>query len=306
MTDPVNTGVPAVAVTPNPTPEATATTAPAAVVETTVTASPISAVDTAPAATVPVTDTPPAAKTAETPVPIPAATEAPKAVSTILGAEPPKPATTPEPAKAPVEGEKPAVQPKADGSPSDEPAPLPTYEKFTLPEGIQMDDKRLGEFTKEIGEFELRTKADHVAVQEFAQNLVNRYVAETQDTVKRVTDYYTNTWDKQTNEWREAFIADPEIGGNRQETTATNVQSLVGEFGGNQEQVAEVRKLMDTGIGNNPALIRLMNNAANAVKELRMKYESEEGVRPLPGRQPITEKKSKTQTLYGKSSAGTI
>lgn len=236
------------------------------------------------------------------------------AASTILGTEPPKVAPTPAPAPAspeikPAEGEKPADKPKEEGNQSADPAPLPTYEPFTLPEGIQVDDKRLGEFTKELAEFEVSNKVEHTKVQEFAQRLVNRYVAETQDTVKRIGEYYTNTWEKQKNDWREAFIADPELGGNRQETTATAVQNFVGEFGGSgegqakEQQITELRSFMDTGIGNNPLLIRLMNNAAGEIKALRMKYESEEGVRPLPGQKPVTEKKSKTQTLYGRSSA---
>lgn len=238
----------------------------------------------------------------------PAAAEpvlAASAKTTILGSEPPKAATALAPENKDVKpaGESVAEPKKDEGSQSVEPAPLPTYESFKLADGIQIDERKLGEFTKELGEFEIGTKAEHGKVQEFAQKLVNRYVSETQETVKRIVDHYTNTWDKQKNDWREAFISDPELGGNRQQTTATSVQNFVGEFGGDAKQIEELRGFMESGIGNHPSLIRLMNNANNEVKALRMKYESEEGVRPLPGHKPVSEKKSKTQTLYGKSSA---
>lgn len=242
--------------------------------------------------------------------PAPAASpEVAPAKTTILGTEPPKPADaaaapTPENKDAkPAVAEAPAAEPKKEeGGQSAEPAPLPAYEPFKFPEGLQVDEKKFGEFTKELGEFEVSTKADHGAVQEFAQKLVNRYAAETQETVKRIVDHYTNTWEKTKNEWREAFIADPEMGGNRQQTTATSVQNFVSEFGGDVKQIEELRGFMESGVGNNPNLIRLMNNANNAVKALRMKYESESNT-PLPGQKPVSEKKSKTQTLYGKSSA---
>lgn len=284
------TAVPAAAVAPaapalSPSPE-TAPAAPAPVA-----VSPASAAESAPAQSAPVT-------------------EAPKPASTILGTEPPKKeeapkADAPKPVEEnkPAEGDKPAEQPQAEDSQSAEPASLPTYERFTLPEGIQIDEKKLGEFTKELGEFQNSTKADQVEMQRFGQKLMDRYVAETQETIKRIDDYYKTTWEKTKNEMREQFVKDPELGGNRQETTAATVQNFVSEFGGNEQQIGDLRKYMDTGVGNKVELIRLMNNAANAVNNLRMKYESESGTRPLPGQKPVTEKKSKTQTLYGKTAA---
>lgn len=301
-----NTGTAAPAATTSaPKPDAAAPAATAAPVSDSAAPTPASttAVEAAPSA--PAT---PAAVASETlppaaaaPASTPAA-EAPKTPEsqTILGTKPPetaesKPATENKPAD-----QKPAEQPKAEGSPSAEPAPLPTYEKFTLPEGIQVDEVKLGEFTKDLGEFESANKVEHTKVQEFAQKLVNRYVTETQDTVTRVVDHYNKTWEKQKNEWREAFIADSEMGGNRQETTVKNLVSFVDEFGGDDSQKTELRKFMDTGIGNKPELIRLMNNAAQKINAMRLQYETETN-NPLPGRTPESPKKSKTQTLYGKT-----
>jgi hypothetical protein len=228
--------------------------------------------------------------------------------TTILGGIPPKTESKiTETAKSaeqnkPAEGVKPAEQPKAEGSPSAEPAPLPTYERFTLPEGIQIDEKKLGEFTKDLGEFQVANKVEQTKVQEFAQKLVNRYIAESKETVDRLVKSYEATWEKQKNDWKESFISDPELGGNRQETTATAVQNLVDEFGGSKEQITELRKFMDLGIGNNPNLIRLMKNAADTITDMRKKYETETN-RPLTGQRPETVKKSKTQTLYGKTAS---
>lgn len=301
-----NTGeVAPAAPTPAPLPE-TAAPAAAPAVENNPAPAPSTEQTVAPAPAPAATPTIEPAPAPAPPEPAPAPSPAP-VTKTILGSEPPKPAPAAAPENKdakPVAEAKPAAEQKKDeGGPSAEPAPLPTYEPFKLADGVQIDEKKLGEFTKELGEFEFANKGvEHAKVQEFAQKLVNRYVSETQETVQRIVDHYNNTWDKQKNEWREAFIADAELGGNRQETTAANVQKFVGEFGGDVKQVEALRGFMETGIGNHPALIRLMNNAASTVNALRLKYETETNA-PLPGQKPVTEKRSKTQTLYGKSSA---
>lgn len=260
------------------------------------------------AAPTPVTAAAPAASTPEplasvavdaaTPSPAPATdavvTEAVKAPETVLGAEPPKepvkaPDVKPEEVKADVK-----VEPKKEeAAQSDEPAPLPTYEAFKLPEGISLEGEGLSEFTKELAEFQTNTKAEQAAVQEFGQKLVDRHVAEVQTAIKRLNDHYAQSWEKQKIEWKDQFVKDPEIGGNRQETTVKAALDFIRTHGGTESQQQEFRQLMETtGIGNHPAMIRLLAKANMNMSEGK----------PLPATKPSTTVTSKVSRRYGETS----
>ncbi len=229
-----------------------------------------------------------------------------KPAETLLGAEvkavEAKPDATPEtkPEIKP-DGEVKPEDKKDEGDQSGEPAPLPTYESFVLPEGIELDNDRLTDFTKELGEFETLTKADHAETQKFAQKLVDRHVAEVKETVQRVTEGYAKQWEKQTNDWFKKSSEDPEIGGNRFETTKSAVLDAVGKYAGNTEQLAEFKTFMnDTGVGNHPSVIRLISNMQNEIKGLREKYESESDAKPLAANRPVAQKKGFYESMYGK------
>lgn len=188
---------------------------------------------------------------------------------------------------------------KEDAKQSDEPAPLPTYEAFKVPEGATFDAEKLGEFTKILADVEL-AKGDHAKMQEYGQKLVERHIAEVQDAIKRVGEHNTKAWEKQTSDWKEAFVKDPEIGGNRQETTIQSAKVALTESGALAK--AEFKQLMDTGVGNHPELIRTFSNLGNVITELRAKlakYETESDVKPLPGKKPSPEVTSKVAKRYG-------
>lgn len=195
---------------------------------------------------------------------------------------------------APAEGET-----KVESSQTEE-APLPQYEAFTLPEGITLDDKKLGEFTKKLGEIQNATKADQALMQKFGQEMVEAHIADTQEIASRLADHYSKAWDKQTNDWFEAFAKDPEIGDKKLETTTQRVLKAVGENAGSPEQLKEFKNVMTTtGIGNHPSVIRLINNMQSKIEAMREKYESEKGVKPLGNIKPVAEKKGFLQTMYG-------
>lgn len=261
---------------------------------------------TASAAPVVVTEAAPVAPVVETPkveAPVAETTTAPaEPVKTILGSEPEAKVVDIKTGeeKAPevkTEGEKPKeeIKPadekktdevkKDEGKQSDEPAPLPTYE-FELSEDSPLDKDKLTDFTKDLAEFETLTKADHAEMQKFGQKMVDRYVAE----VQRLNDEYINAWEQQKNDWKDSFVKDPEIGGNRQTTTINSALEFIRTHGGNETQQQEFRKLMDTtGIGNHPAMIRVLANAMNANREGS----------PIPGFKPAPENRSKVATRYG-------
>lgn len=275
------------------------------------TSAPAASVATTPAATTTVTTT-------ETPaVTSPAAvTETPLA-PTVLGTEPVKveapiiDASKPPVEVKPVDAVKPTdttpevkpetvADPKVESSQTVDPAPLPTYEPFTLPEGIVLDDGKLGEFTKKLGEFEVSSKVDHAVLQKFAQELVDSHIADSKEIGQRLAENYSKAWEKQTNDWFEAFTKDPEIGDKKFETTKKSVLDAVGKFAGDETQLGEFKKFMnDTGVGNHPSLIRLINNMHTKINNMQEKYETEKGVKPLAGTKPVADKKGFLQTMYG-------
>lgn len=199
----------------------------------------------------------------------------------------------------PADGTEPK---KEEGNQSAEPAPLPSYEAFTLPEGFTLEEKTLGEFTKDLGEFQVTTKADQAAVQAFGQKLIDKYVTEMNSASERMNEFYTSAWEKTKKDWREQFNSDPEIGGNRRDTTIKAISQGLAQYGGTPEQQADFRQAVDsTGVGNHPALIRTFHNLIGEINRLKTKYESESGVKPLPGTKPQSDNMSKVSRRYGKS-----
>ena len=285
---PVAAPAAAPATAPAPASIAAAPTAPAAAVAptTSVQPTPASAPETPPTASV----------EAQAPAPAQVADTASAKAETVMGeALDAKPAETPkptEPVTAPVAEAPKVEEQKATEGQSEEPAPPPTYDPFTLPEGVSLDQERVNKFNEILGELERSGKADHAAVQQFGQKAVEFHIEEVKKAVTDVTSLYQQTWERQKTEWKDSFLKDPEIGGNRFQTTVDAARNFIRTHGGTPEQQQEFRNVMESsGLGNHPAVIRLLANAGAAMKE---------GV-PLATVKPVSPPKSKTATLYGKS-----
>jgi hypothetical protein len=210
---------------------------------------------------------------------------------TLLGTEPPK--EIPEAPKA--EGEPKAEEPKpTDGGQSDEPAPPPevTFEPFTLPEGVTLKEDKFKEFTNVLADLERDGKADHAITQAMGQKLVDLHINELEKFGQDLTKYYQTAHEQQVASWRESFLSDPEIGGNRFQTTVDAAQTFIRTHGGTEDQQTEFRSLMESsGLGNHPAVIRLLANAQTAYQEGK----------PLAAVKPVQPPKSKITTMYGNS-----
>ncbi len=266
MVEPV---IPPVAATSPATPPAEAPAAVSPAVEASAAPSPVV---TSPA---PVAEVAPAEVVAE-PAKVEAKVESPKLKNTLLDTDPVK--------DAPVEAKAPE-QPKEEGSQTEK-AQLPTYETFKLPEGMTYDNEKLGEFTKELGEFQMLTKADTAAMQAFGQKLMDRHVAELQKAIQSVSDMTKAQKESAVDEWDKAFRADPEIGGKKQDTTLNAAKSAIA-LAGNEGQQKEFRQLLqETGAYAHPAMIRMLANMHNTIEAYKAKYESESGVKPLVAQKP--------------------
>lgn len=255
-----------------------------------------------PAPTMPVVDAAGTSPAAVAPVAAEAtpAPEAPKVPAETVLVEPKvEPSLLAQPPEAPKPEEKKDAAPaaeapvepkKEEGNQSVEPAPLPTYEAFTVPEGITLDTAKITEFTKELGELQNLTKAEQKVMQEFGQKMVERHISELQQTVQRLNEHYVTSWEKQKSEWKDSFEKDPEIGGNRKDTTIGAALQFIKTHGGTVEQQKEFHSLMDqTGVGNHPAMIRMLAAANLAHSEGK----------PLPGTKPAPTTQSKVAKRYG-------
>lgn len=178
-----------------------------------------------------------------------------------------------------------------EGGQSDNPAPPPQYEAFQLPENIVIAPERLTEFTSLLASLETEGKADHARVQEFGQKAVNMYAEALKHQVEATSKAYKDAFDAQKTSWKDQFMKDPELGGNRSQTTIDAAQSFIRTHGGTEAQQKEFRELMNTtGLGNHPIMIRLLANAGKTMQEGR----------PLAATKPVpSTPKSKLNTLYG-------
>lgn len=181
---------------------------------------------------------------------------------------------------------------KTEESQSEEPAPLPVYEDFTVPENITLDTEQVKEFTNLLSDLEINSKIDHALIQAHGQKLVDFHVAQMQKATEDLAKFYQTTWEKQKTDWKDEFLKDSEIGGKRFQTTVDSANRFIRTHGGSEEQQTEFRQLMETsGLGNHPAMIRLLASAGRAMSEGK----------PLAAQQPPPQPKSKVSTMYGKS-----
>lgn len=277
MTDtPISTSSVAASTTPpvSTTASADPAPAPAPVVAPVPVAPAIEPVAPAPAEVTPVA--------VEKPLEAPVAEVAPP---TVLG-EAPKETPPEKPVEAPVAETE--IK-ESEGGQSDETAPPPKYDPWTLPEGIKLDETKAQEFTTLLADLE-KSGGDHSAIQQFGQKAVDLYVNEVKTAVEGIQKYYQDTWDKTKTTWREEFLKDPDLGGNRFQTTVDAANTFIRTHGGTADEQAEFRALMDSsGLGNHKVVIRILANAGKAMSEGR----------PLASVKPPAAPKSKTQTLYG-------
>lgn len=214
--------------------------------------------------------------------------EAPQPTSVLGEALAKPPLTVPETPQ--VSPQATPEAPKVEGQ-SVEPA-SPTYEQFKTPENFKMGDEQFKTFTGILSDLETKGKTDHALVQEFGQKAVDYHVAEVTKQVENYNKSLQDSWDKQRNDWKESFMKDPDLGGDKAPETVQTALSFVRLYGGNEQQQTEFRELMNSsGLGNHPAVIRLLANAGKAL--------TKEGQPLAAVKPPQSTQKSRTQTLYG-------
>lgn len=217
---------------------------------------------------------------APSPEPVKVETPTPPVTESVLGDEKPK-----EEIKTEVQPETKVEEVKAE---------LPVYEPFTLPENVSLDKKPLDAFTKILGEIETG-KLDHAGIQSAGQKLIDLAAKSTLESINRLNDHYVGIHEAQKKDWFEAFKKDPEMGGEKVNETMDMLQGTVKEYGGNQEQIASFRKMVnETGVTNNPDLLRLIYNMQKKIDS----YTKETSDRSVPARAPAPSKAKPYNSFY--------
>lgn len=156
-------------------------------------------------------------------------------------------------------------EPKAEDVKPIEAAPVVplTYEPFVLPEGTQVNEAEMKAYTDVFGK--------HQIPREAVQELINLHLAKTAELTQRQATMQREVWNNTRRGWVDEFTKDPEIGGNRRETTLQQAGGAIERFGGNAAQQKALRDALTlTGAGDNPHVIRLLSNLGKALGEGRM------------------------------------
>jgi hypothetical protein len=125
---------------------------------------------------------------------------------------------------------------------------------------VQLDSSSLDTFKEVLG--------GELAPQEKGQRLLDLYLADRQQQARESTENQYKVWNDTQTQWQEKVRLDPELGGNRFNTTVQTCKGAVNRYAGTPEQIAQAKAdLTMTGAGNCPSIIRLIHNMARALQE---------------------------------------
>lgn len=136
---------------------------------------------------------------------------------------------------------------KGDGDKPDAKADAIEYTDFTVPEGITIDEEKLGEFKPIAQELGLD--------QAQAQKLVDLYAG--------IEAKNHAAWAEQIGKWAEETRADPEIGGAKLTESMKDAQAAIVAFGG-QELLDRINS---SGLGCDPVTLRAWTKIGRALQE---------------------------------------
>lgn len=181
-------------------------------------------------------------------------------------AKPDAKADTPEPsskdAKEPAkpddpgktEGKAEAATDPAKEATATQPPALVSLEDLKLPENVKLADEPAKAFLDLINKADLPNK-------ERTQGLIDLHIGEINRVADEAGKYQRKVWDDLNTGWKSDLRNDPELGGNRLNTSLSMAKAVIEEYGGSKEQQAALFKHIDNnGMGNYPEFVRLLHN----------------------------------------------
>jgi len=184
---------------------------------------------------------------------------------------PKEPAKPPEPTKpeAGKDGEPKAPDAAAKDALAEKPPATPVYTALKLPDGFKLDDVKLKDFDTLLGAFETTAKAEHGQVESLRQSLVDFYHTEVQRIGREVVRHQVDVWNRMKEGWINDLKADPQLGGNRIDTTLGNAKYAYESMLGldKQQQDGLMAILDNAGVSSHPLLIRALHNLYERFRE---------------------------------------
>lgn len=137
------------------------------------------------------------------------------------------------------------------------------YSEFTMPEGFQVNEEVMGEFTGLLGEIEQST--GQALPQEAAQKFVDMGGRLVQEGVEMAVQHAADFHAQRTQEWIDTFQQDSELGGTeeQQQQSLSEAKRVAQALGGD----ALIQAIDDTGAGNHPEIIRAFFKLKDVIGE---------------------------------------
>jgi hypothetical protein len=156
-------------------------------------------------------------------------------------------------------GDKPDAGTKPDGAVAPEAAAPPVFQPYTLPEGITLDNERVGAFNNLL--------IEQTTPQERGQKLIEMHVAEMQRFAKHVSDEQQTVFANTRADWRKQAMADEEYGGSGWQTSLRTIADMRDQFVAEQHREAFNNFLRVTGAGDHPEFLRFLYNVGRKFQE---------------------------------------
>jgi hypothetical protein len=128
-----------------------------------------------------------------------------------------------------------------------------SYQPFTMPEGVTLDETSFKEFSAVAKELGLS--------QENAQKVASIAPSMIQRTAEALTQHQAEQKAAQIEKWKTEVKTDKDFGGDKLQQTLTHANAFVQNYGG-QELLAV---LDEHGLSNHPAVIKALASAGKAL-----------------------------------------
>ncbi len=167
-----------------------------------------------------------------------------------------------------------------------EPPVEPLKYEFTFPDGVQADAQAMEPFIGFLTE--------HNLAPEQGQRLIDLHLAEIERAKAQLTKHQIDVFHSTREAWRNEVIKDPELGGNRIQTTINGALGFMRHYASNADHYTRlIQKGEVTGWNDDPDFIRLMWNASQGLASL---YREPAPVVPM---KPAVQPQARYSRRYG-------
>lgn len=177
------------------------------------------------------------------------------------------------------------------------------YNPVELPDGLEVVNperfnERVSVFDAKLSDLEKKFNVDHDTATAFRSEVMSMALTElaqiksqSEAAIKAANEQaataYQRHLETQKQEWKAAFEDAKDLAGNRRDTTLNRAESAIRQYAGDEKALRQA--LQETGMANNPAMIRLLSNIGAALEEGSM----------VPAKTPASSPKTKAVKMYG-------